>query len=82
MIAHLGHEEAEDAFRRDTLDVLTFLIVDEAFSTAENKFKAILKKVEKAAMLSNRKFDPQARKTLCDDGAQLNGKRRTEWDHG
>ncbi|KAF9538165.1 hypothetical protein EC957_007135 [Mortierella hygrophila] len=64
MIAHLEHDEAEDVFGKDTLDELAPLIVDEEFSAADDEVKAILKKVEKAAMLGNRKFDPR-RARLC-----------------
>ncbi|KAF9139770.1 hypothetical protein BGX30_007482 [Mortierella sp. GBA39] len=64
MIAHLEHDEAEDVFGKDTLDELAPLIVDEEFSAADDEVKAILKEVEKAAMLGNRKFDPK-RARLC-----------------
>ncbi|KAF9352203.1 hypothetical protein BGX34_000127 [Mortierella sp. NVP85] len=64
MIAHLEHEEAEVVFGKDMLDKLAPLIVDEAFSVADDEVKAILNNVETAAMMGIKKIDPK-RIRLC-----------------
>lgn len=64
MIAHLEHEEAEVVFGTDMLDKLGPLIVDEAFSEADDEVKAILNSVETVAMMGNKKIDPK-RIRLC-----------------
>ncbi|KAG0363235.1 hypothetical protein BGX24_004946, partial [Mortierella sp. AD032] len=79
MIVHLEQDEAEDALGRDVLDQLAPLIVDEAFSATDDQVKAILDKVEKPAMLSNRKFDPKRARLYATKelglmaGIELNG---------
>ncbi|KAG0279902.1 hypothetical protein BGZ96_001776 [Linnemannia gamsii] len=58
----LKRVQKKDILRRpweDALDQLAPLIVDEAFSATDDQVKAILDKVEKPAMLSNRKVDPK-----------------------
>lgn len=55
--AHLGCNEVEDAFRRNTLDVLALFIVDEELSADDIAVKMISSKMEEATMMGSRRLD-------------------------
>ncbi|KAF9282084.1 hypothetical protein BGZ74_002219 [Mortierella antarctica] len=73
MIAHLEHNEAEDTFGEDMLNELAPLIVDEAFSMADDEVMAILNKAEKVAVRGNGKIDPKRARLYATEGTRSLG---------